>query len=650
LRIVGIGGVALVLVAVVGLFVWFGRPTEDVTEPVVIADVASERLLRSGSVVGFAGPNDSHVWLGIPFAKPPVGALRWRAPQRPEPWTETLDALAYGPGCVQLANPLGGDASSAPGSLVGSEDCLRLNVWSPRFDPSSVPDGADRLPVMLWIHGGGNTIGRAGPEYSGSMLASSHRLVVVSINYRLGPFGWFAHPALRDATPRGEVSSGNFGTLDIIAALEWVREDIQYFGGDPDNVTIFGESAGGTNVVSMLVSPLARGLFHRAIVQSGSTASSSEARASDYAGEGSEGHPFSAREVVLRLLIHDGTATDRASARVFVDGLDPSDVAEYLRAKTPAEIVDPYRDEEVSSRISLPVLIRDGVVLPREPALERLGEVGSHNRVPVILGTNRDEIKLFFSQDPEFVRRYLKIFVRLRDQERYEKLAKFHSDIWKVNGVDAPASALRSGQKQDVFAYRFDWDEEPVIFGADLGVILGAGHGLEIPFVFGLFRFADPEVTRLLFDADNWPGRKYISDAMMSYWAEFAYTGSPGQGRAHALPTWEPWPASDAGRFLVFDTPTDGGLRMEDGRITRADVIDAVDAEASQAQAERCKVFWNLFRHAEGWSEATWREMGAEGCADVSIEAMGGRSRPVIRQVVDPPLLDSRALEEEARP
>ncbi|MBW2697275.1 MAG: carboxylesterase family protein [Deltaproteobacteria bacterium] len=624
MRIAGIVAVGSLLAAAAGLWLWSMRPIPDRTERVVIADVASERLLRTGSVVGFAGPNDTHAWLGIPYAKAPIGELRWRAPQRPEPWTETLDALAYGSPCVQLASPLGGVADEPPGTLTGSEDCLRLNLWAPRFDPSTVPKGGDRLPVMLWIHGGGNTIGHAGAQYEGSMLASSHRLMVVTFNYRLGPFGWFAHPALLRATPRGETRSGNFGTLDIIAAMRWVHENIEYFGGDPDNVTIFGESAGGTNVVSMLVSPLARDLFHRAIVQSGSTASSSEAHAMSFVDDETKGHAFSSQEILLRHLIRDGTASDRESARVFAEGLDPSDIVEYLRAKTPAEVVEAYRIDEDEARIHLPLLIRDGVVLPKEPASESLGAGNRHNRVPVILGTNRDEIKLFFSQSPEFVSRYLKIFVRLHDRKRYDTLAGFHSDMWKVNGVDGPAASLRASQEQNVYAYRFDWDEEPVFLGADLSVILGASHGLEIPFVFGLFRFGEARLERLIFNADNWPGRKYVSDAMMSYWAEFAYTGSPGQGRAHALPEWAPWPEADAGRFMVFDTPAGGGIRMQDGRITRADVIAAVDAETSLAQPERCRVFWNLFRHSEDWSEEEWRDMGAGGCRDVSIQEMIG--------------------------
>jgi para-nitrobenzyl esterase len=630
-------GIGLVLIAAAGAaaaWLWGLRTPPEATPPVVIADVSSERLTTHGSVVGFAGEVDTHAWLGIPYAAPPVGALRWRPPVRPEPWTDTLDALAWGPPCVQLATPLGGVADAPPGTVAGSEDCLRLNVWAPRFDGDALPVGDARLPVLVWIHGGGNTVGRAGPMYDGTWLASRHRLIVVSLAYRLGPFGWFAHPAVLGGAPSGAPASGNFGTLDLIAGLEWVRDNIEAFGGDPSAVTIFGESAGGTNVVSLLVSPRARGLFARAIVQSGSTASTSVARAVHYVDDDEPGHPSSAREIVLRLLIADGSASDRASARLFADGLDSDAIATYLRGKSPEEILAAYRrtdpeggETDADETISLPRVIRDGVVLPREPALEVMRDPRRYNAVPVILGSNRDEIKLFFSQDPEFVQRYLDVFVRLRDEDRYNMLARFHSDLWKANGVDTPASILSGAPRGDVYAYRFDWDEEPAYLGADIGTILGAGHGLEIPFVFGHFRFGGDRLSKLIFNPANWPGRKYVSDAMMSYWAEFAYTGRPGQGRARALPEWTPWRTDgEEGAFVVFDTPAGGGIRMERDRVTKESVIAAVDARAELGRLDKCRVFLNLFRYAEDWSVESFREMGREGCRDYPLDGIDVRA------------------------
>ncbi|MGH7859373.1 MAG: carboxylesterase family protein, partial [Candidatus Binatia bacterium] len=234
------------------------------------ADPESRRSLPAGEVVGSTGRYGAHVWLGIPYAKPPVGALRWRAPEPREAWNGVREALAPPAVCAQLPSRFGGVESDDPEKPVGGEDCLYLNVYAPRFSPGEVPKAGSRLPVLFWIHGGGNVIGHAS-FYDGGNLAATHRVVVVALNYRLGPLGWFRHEALRAEAGSADDRSGNYGTLDLVRGLEWVRENVAGFGGDPGNVTIFGESAGGRNVFSLLLSPKARGLFHRAIVQSGGT-------------------------------------------------------------------------------------------------------------------------------------------------------------------------------------------------------------------------------------------------------------------------------------------------------------------------------------------------------------------------------------------
>ncbi|MCB1694514.1 MAG: carboxylesterase family protein, partial [Pseudomonadales bacterium] len=202
----------------------------------------------TGDVVGFVDRFGARAWLGLPYAQPPVGDLRWRAPQPPRREAGLREALLAGNACPQKPSLLTTDTEAA---VTGSEDCLTLNIWSP---PNAV-----NLPVMFWIHGGGNTIGH-GAGYNGAYLATERKVVVVTINYRLGLFGWFRHPALA----RGDAldDSGNYGTLDMIAALNWVRDNIGQFGGDAGNVTVFGESAGAKDTLSMMASPLAKGLFH----------------------------------------------------------------------------------------------------------------------------------------------------------------------------------------------------------------------------------------------------------------------------------------------------------------------------------------------------------------------------------------------------
>ncbi|HSJ97589.1 MAG TPA: carboxylesterase family protein, partial [Myxococcota bacterium] len=250
---------------------------EEPEEAPAVADPSSRRSLPAGEVVGATGRYGSHVWRGIPFAEPPVGGRRWRAPVAAAPWSGTREALVFGGHCMQFPSPFAG-VEGEPGEIQGSEDCLYLNVYAPKLEPAALPRGADRLPVLVWIHGGGNVIGLA-DFYDGGALAARERVVVVTVNYRLGPFGWFRHAALREADADPAERSGNFGTLDLVRALAWVRENVSGFGGDPERVTIFGESAGGTNVFTLLLAPQAAELFSGAIVQSGGTSFDSAARA-----------------------------------------------------------------------------------------------------------------------------------------------------------------------------------------------------------------------------------------------------------------------------------------------------------------------------------------------------------------------------------
>ncbi|MCP4683497.1 MAG: carboxylesterase family protein, partial [Desulfobacterales bacterium] len=247
------------------------------------ADFETERITTTGKIVGFKEDNNSHAWYGIPFAKAPIGELRWKAPIPANKWEDTRKAVEFGPICTQFADmgAQGRASKKEYGNPVGSEDCLFLNIWAPAFSPDSIPQGNDRLPVMVWIHGGGNSIGH-GSSNNGKILAEKYNLVLVTLNYRLGPFGWFTHPAIREEGTTPEDQSGSYGTLDIIRALTWVQENIENFGGNPENVTIFGESAGGRNSLSMILAPKAKGLFHKAIIQSGSLGAKSIASAENY--------------------------------------------------------------------------------------------------------------------------------------------------------------------------------------------------------------------------------------------------------------------------------------------------------------------------------------------------------------------------------
>lgn len=578
----------LFALAALALSLAAGCGRREAPRPALAADPEARRTTRQGEVIGAVGHYGAHVWLGLPFARPPVGELRWRAPRPPEPWNGAREALAHGAPCPQFASPLGGEDSTPPGTPTGREDCLTLDVYAPRM-PAQEAAGA-RLPVMVWIHGGGNTIGSA-RFYDGGRIAQTHGVMVVTTQYRLGPFGWFRHPSLhwqRDATQ--EDRSGNYGTLDLIAALRWVRENAAAFGGDPGNVTIFGESAGGLNVYSLLLSPLAEGLFHRAIVQSGSLRMRPVAVAENFADDPAGGHPASSREAIARLLVQAGVAADEAAARARMAELPPQELGTWLRARSDREILAAYRAGG-TGMIDMPNVFSDGFVLPDEPPMQRL-RTGRYNRVPVILGTNRDENKLFMALDPEHVWMLRGVPVWMKDEARFLREASYRSRMWKAAAVDEPAAAMRAAQGPSVFAYRFDWDELPRFLWIDLGKWLGAAHAFEIPFVFGHFDLG--RAGRILWTRSGAPSREALAASMMSWWAQFARTGDPARGTDGRQPRWTPWDP-DGDTFLVIDTPEGGGVRMASDALTVESLVAELERDPSFTdERERCELLASL--------------------------------------------------------
>jgi para-nitrobenzyl esterase len=560
----------------------------------------SRRTTPGGEVVGFVGRYGSHVWAGLPYAAPPVGDLRWREPRPPEPWTGVREALRPGSPCVQYAGPFGGIRTAPANTPVGSEDCLSANVYAPA---TATP--ASRLPVMVWIHGGGNTIGAA-ELYDGGNLAVTQNVVVVAVNYRLGPFGWFRHAALRESAASDAERSGNFATLDLVRALEWVRDTIPAFGGDPERVTIFGESAGGTNTLTLLLAPQARGLFHRAIVQSGGVEATDpaageefydDARRAERRRRGREPVAHGSNDVLARLLVRDGRAADEAAAKTVLAAMPADEVAAYLRGKTALEILQAYTPIPRLGMIEeLPTVFADGVVLPRGPFLESFARPEGWNRVPVMLGTTRDESKLFMFGSPDWISWRFWILPRLRDPDGYDRSAEFMSKLVKADGADEIARAMYGSGARDVFVYRFDWDEEPTVLGSDLSRMLGAAHGMEIPFVFGHFELG--ERPDRIFTPANEPGRLALAAAMMGYWAEFARDGRPVAAAEGGTP---PWPAWDAdGRFLVLDTEAGGGIRSSTETVTRAGLLAGVETDPRLDARSRCIIYHDLVM----WGEA----------------------------------------------
>lgn len=469
---------------------------------------------------------------GIPFAAPPIGPLRYREPQPLEPWSGVRKALSFGPVAPQ------NDAMSVVvrrflgGAATQSEDCLYLNVWTP------AADGA-RRPVLVWIHGGAFTLGSGGNElYSGSRLSNRGDVVVVTINYRLGSIGF-----LNADEPFGRDSGivPNVGLRDQIAALRWVRDNIEAFGGDPDQVTVFGESAGGMSVGTLLGTPDAQGLFRGAILQSGAAHNvSTEAKAAE----------------VARLFLEELGA----------DGESP----DALRAAPVGALLNAQR--RIADRLGILLGILpwqpsvDGDLLPESPYDAIQG--GSVRPVPAIIGTNRDEWRLFLMGDPRMrnlsedalerrVRRTLRAVVGTDDEDliasavaRYGPALGTPIGRWSAFQSDrvfhAPAALLahacaRAGSP--VYSYRFDWAPRMV------GGMTGSFHALEIPFVFGTLRSG---FLRAFLGATA--DARSLSNRMQQSWLSFARDGVPA---ADNLPEWLPFTEENP-RTMIFGVPSSG--------------------------------------------------------------------------------------------
>ncbi len=509
-----------------------------------------------GLVQGNEDADHTWAWKGIPYARPPTGDLRWRAPQDPLGWTGILRAVSFPGACTQYDDVI-------PGWIVGSEDCLYLNVWRPR-------DAEAGLPVYVFIHGGANVGGSTSviPEYRGNRVASRSRVVFVSVQYRLGPFGWFTHPALRAAADPAD-ASGNFGTLDLVQALKWIRQNIEAFGGDPSRVTVTGESAGGIDVLSLLLCPLARGLFQAAMSESGAALT-----------RGVEEADESSQVVLEKLLVRDGRARDRAGARALVSGMTAAGIRAYLRSKSDREILQQY-PEQPMALIEIPTVLRDGYVIPAD-GYDALSRGDYPNKVPVILGSNADELKLF-----------LRFGTSIPSQsDLYQALSRYGTERWKVSAVDEVARRLTSHPDQPpVYAYQFrwgtvhngGWSQLPNLWGHELG----ATHGMDIPFFLGHDTVAG-FFQVFLFSPQSDPGRRALSAAMMRYLANFVRTGNPNLPEA-GLPEWQPWSREAGGpKAIIFDTK-DGkpDLQMSTEELTDEQVMAGVSTDLPEPLRSR---------------------------------------------------------------
>ena len=400
-------------------------------------------ISTSSGIVYSEQKNGVLIYEDIPYARPPINDLRWKAPK------EIIEPVKIFPKeenfCIQRPSNLGG--AEGKDFFTGSEDCLYLDIFTPKNTSN------EKLPVMFWIHGGGNTSGLK-DLYDFSKMVRKHNVIVVRVNYRLGPFGWFTHPSIQDFQ-EGDDKTSNFGTLDIIMGLKWVRNNISKFGGDNNNVTIFGESAGGHNVLSLLVSDKASNLFHKAISMSGYTTSESLDNA--YAPKkASSTSQYSSSKVVEKLLlerdinIYEGTTYNKKIRNLLLS----------IPAKDFFEI---YANR--NSYEELPLLTADGIVIPKIGLKQALSKKEYVNNVPTIAGSNKDEVKLWLASATYFVNLEYSFLgsilnipkVKLKNKDSFEAFNYYRSAAWKIRGVDTPLKSLKKAGNNNLYAYRFDW-------------------------------------------------------------------------------------------------------------------------------------------------------------------------------------------------
>jgi len=496
--------------------------------PVQLAasDAALVVETKAGAVEGVR-ESGLAVFRGVPFAAAPVGDNRWKAPQPAAHWDGVKQAKAFAPACYQGAS---NSVSGVPQNQ-SSEDCLYLNVWT----PAKTSD--EKLPVMVWIYGGGFSAGStSAPLYSGEKLAE-RGVVVVSVAYRIGAFGYLAHPEL--STESSKHVSGNYGLLDQIAGLDWVKTNISAFGGDPSKVTIFGESAGGIAVSMLAASPLAKGKFSGAISQSGGSF-------------GATHSPPLPGENVQRL-----DQAEKAGA-AFVGKLGGSLAA--ARAKSSAEVQAATRPTggggEVDA-VSWPVM--DGYVIPDDQ--HRLYEAGKYNDTPVLIGFNSDEGALFGGPVTKaahesgvkdrygpFADEVLRAFPAASDAEATQASRDLATDVmfgWHT--LKWARLQTRTG-KSPAYLYYFD-NKPPYPAGNRLASAKGAPHAAELPYVFGHL----DQQPAMPWRAED----RAISDAMVGYWTNFAKTGDPnGPG----LPAWPKFSDADPKAMIFHGAPQAGLL------------------------------------------------------------------------------------------
>ena len=575
-----------IIITIITLILCFKVSASDYN-PYEETNVKTKTTLYTGTVLKEKDQNKLFAYFGIPYALPPIDKLRWKAPRDIDSPLKVRQATTRPNRCPQLAGTIDSiEEGFNVGEIIGNEDCLYLNI----FISEKAKKSKKKLPVMVWIHGGSNVSGHgADVRYTDGDFVLDHQIILVTINYRLGPFGWFYNSAINKNANNPLDASGNYGTLDIIKALEWVKKNVTYFGGDERNITLFGESAGARNINSLMISPISENLFSKAISQSGYLVSDDLNTAENDPEVGSNS-----------LLV---TLSNIKKINIS----DPGDKLDFLYSLSVEDILNFYRRSvDQNNLVDVPNILPDGYVIPKEGLYKSFESQKMHDK-PIIFGSNRDEEKLFMVFDNYFVKRplsflswidsRLNFYIKPKDAQYYDIYAKYMTQSTILGATHLPARFSSFQNSSHVYAYRFDWDEEP----GDWSFLLGAGHAMELGFLFKTDAITDREkksIAQLLYDTNKIETDILLSNEMSKYWINFATDGNPNINPYVMSSKWLKWnSANNKERYLVLDTINDKGIVMYDAELSGPSILQGLESENISIE-KKCYVIDSLFKRS----------------------------------------------------
>lgn len=527
-------------------------PTEAPTSEPVVQD-PTVRTTQFGDVQG-TEKGEALAWYGIPYAAAPVGDLRWSAPVDPENWTEVRDCTVEADQALQFAS----NWATGESGVSGTEDCLNLDVYTTAE--------AENLPVLVFIHGGNNQTGKS-TEIRGSEIVVNDNCVYVSLNYRLGLLGFNCLPALQTE----DDATGNYTLLDIAKALDWVKENIAAFGGDPNNITVSGFSAGGRDVMAMLVSPLFEGKFHKAVVFSGGMTIADEAASASQIAS-----------AVAPLVVEDGKAADEAAAKAWLL-TDGQDVKDYLYGLSSERLVGLMNNAGIRMS-AFPHLYNDGVVLPKEGFATT-----EYNDVPLLMLTGSTEFSLFCNFDGYF----FSPTIRGLDEETQNAaktfVREYGSDMYRIFNAQCSAEAMYENYNANIYLCQVEYGS---VNSATQIPTMGSFHGVFVPMLTSEHTYGFGDFTLA--------GYGEMSKQFNAYLENFLATGDPnGEG----LVQWDNWTPDNKVSMVLDANETEAIVELKDVSSSYAEIIAAMEADTTIPEDVKAGVIANVM-NGRWFSEA----------------------------------------------